>query len=157
MKEKYDVSIHFQTKTNEVSEIEKKFRAWCESEKYNGIFDMRESRYIKGTAQMEYTEPRTTLHHCFLREQELPKLNLPKEKVDLIENTFEFLGSLCEDIVQWKGTSTYEDAICWDRRYMLENIKKCNGVAIFIGEIIDGVKEEYDIAVELGIYCILIP
>jgi hypothetical protein len=157
MKEKYDISIHFQTKTNSVSEIDKKLQKWIDSKNYNGIFDERELEYIEGTVNMRYTEPRTTLHHCFLREEDLKSLNLPEEKVKIIYETFDFLGSLCEDRVQWKGTSSFGDALCWDRRYMLENIKKCNGVSLFIGEIIDGVKEEYDTAVEIGVDIILIP
>ena len=159
MEKKYDISIHFQTKTNKVSEINKKISDYLDSENYKkySIFGERESEVIKGTVNIKYTEPRTTLHHCFLRQQELSKLNLPKEKVALIEETFDFIGSLSEDIIQWKGASTYEDALCWDRRYMLENIKKCNGVSIFIGEIIDGVKDEYDIALELNLDIIAIP
>jgi hypothetical protein len=157
MKEKHDISIHFQTKTNTISEIEKKFRNWCEGENYNGIFDERETETREGTFETRYIEPRTTLHHCFLREQELKKLNLPSDKVSVIESTFDFLCRLCEDIVQWKGVSVYEDALCLDRQYMLENIKKCNGVALFIGEIIDGVKEEYVKAKELGVDIVLIP
>ena len=47
--------------------------------------------------------------------------------------------------------------LVWDRQYMLENIKKLNGVSIFIGNIIEGVEEEYNIANELGIDIIVIP
>lgn len=157
MKEKFDISIHFQTKTNTISEIEKKFITWCDSENYNGIFDECEKDVIEGTIECIYVEPRTTLHHCFLREQDLEKLNLPDDKIKMINKTFDFICSLCDDIVQWNGVSRYEDGLCWDRQYMLENIKKCNGVSLFIGEIIDGVKEEYDIAKKLGVDIILIP
>ena len=39
---------------------------------------------------------------------------------------------------------------------MLETLKKLDDAAIFIGEIKDGVLEEYDIARRLGLDCILI-
>jgi hypothetical protein len=39
---------------------------------------------------------------------------------------------------------------------MLENLKKLNGVALFIGEIKEGVEEEHNLALQLGVECILI-
>lgn len=140
----YDVSIHFQTKTNGIELIEKKLNDWFDSDSYREQFDFSEK-----------TEPRSVLHHCFLREEELKHLSIPAVKKEIIENTLTFLGMLSENQVRWKGSSLY--GLVWDRNLMFENIKKTNGVSIFIGEIVYGVKDENDIAKELGCNIILIP
>jgi hypothetical protein len=147
---KYDISLHFTIKNQTVESVDKKFNEWLESDKYQGQFDFSERSYKMDGVQMEYDEPRSVLHHCFLPKKTLIEKNIPL-------TVWDFLETVSEHIVCWYGTTLDGDALVWDRRLMLENIKKTNGVAIFIGNMIEGVKEEYDIAVELGIDCIVIP
>lgn len=138
---KYDLSIHFTLKGQTASQIDEKLNNWLESDKYTGQFDFSENGE---------TEPRNVLHHCFLPKKVVEQKGFSTEVWDMLE-------TISEDIVCWNGVWNDGDALCWDRKLMLENIKKVNGISIFIGEIIEGVKEEYDIAQELGIDCILIP
>lgn len=138
---KYDLSIHFTLKGQNVEQVDKKLNDWLNSDKYSGQFDFSEN---------EETEPRNVLHHCFLPKKVVEQKGFSTEVWDLLE-------TISEDIVCWNGVWNDGDALCWDRKLMLENIKKVNGISIFIGSLIEGVKEEYDIAQELGIECILIP
>ena len=138
---KYDLSIHFTLKGQTVEQIDQKFSNWLDSDNYRGQFDFSEN---------DEDEPRNVLHHCFL----------PKEKViarKIGTEVWDFLDTISEHIVCWNGVWNDGESICWDRRLMLENIQKVDGISIFIGDIIEGVKEEYDIAQDLGIDCILIP
>ena len=88
-------------------------------------------------------------------------LNLSDDKIEEIKNTLGFLDMISEDIVRWRGVSMYDcvddNRPVWDRRLMLENIKKLNGLSLFIGGVTGGVKDEYSIAKELNIDCIVIP
>ena len=93
--------------------------------------------------------PRSVLHHCFLPEKIVLEKGFPNDIYD------EILHPMFEDKVCWFGVSDY--GLEWDRKLMLENLKKLNGVAIFVGEIKEGVKEEYDICQELGVECLVIP
>ena len=138
---KYDISIHFTLKSQTVEQVDEKFSKWLDSDNYQGQFDFSEN---------DEEEPRNVLHHCFL----------PKEKViarKIGTEVWDFLDTISEHIICWNGVWNDGDSLYWDRRLMLENIQKSNGISIFIGDIIDGVKEEYDIAQELGIECIVIP
>ena len=138
---KTDVSIHFTLKGQTIEQIDKKFSNWLDSDNYQGQFDFSEN---------DEEEPRNVLHHCFL----------PKEKVfarKVGTEVWDFLDTISEHIICWNGVWNDGDSIYWDRRLMLENLKKLDGVAIFLGEIKEGVEEEYKIAQELGIECILIP
>lgn len=135
---KTDVSIHFTIKEQDVKELNKKFDDWIEQNKDNLLFDFSEK-----------TTPRSVLHHCFLPEKDLEAKGLSTEVYD------DLLHLTTEYKVCWHGTSPY--GLGWDRMFMLENIKKLNGLSIFIGEIKDGVLEEYEKAQELAIECILIP
>ena len=138
---KYDLSIHFTLKSQTVEQVDEKFSKWLDSDNYQGQFDFSEN---------DEEEPRNVLHHCFL----------PKEKVIVRKigtEVWDFLDTISEHIICWNGVWNDGDSLYWDRRLMLENIQKSNGISIFIGDIIDGVKEEYDIAQELGIECIVIP
>lgn len=137
---KYDLSIHFTLKGQTCEEIEQKFRAWEQSKDYEGQFDEDETD----------DEIRTVLHHCFLPEKVVKEKGFSREVWDLLD-------MLSEDIVCWNGVSGEDMGLVWDRIYMLENIKKLNGVSIFIGEIKEGVLEEYETAKRLGVDCILIP
>ena len=138
---KYDLSIHFTLKSQTVEQVDEKFSKWLDSDNYQGQFDFSEN---------DEEEPRNVLHHCFL----------PKEKViarKIGTEVWDFLDTISEHIICWNGVWNDGDSLYWDRRLMLENIQKINGISIFIGDIIEGVKEEYDIAQELGIECIVIP
>ena len=138
---KYDLSIHFTLKGQTVEQVDEKFSKWLDSDNYKGQFDFSEN---------DEEEPRNVLHHCFL----------PKEKViarKIGTEVWDFLDTISEHIICWNGVWNDGDSLYWDRRLMLENIQKNNGISIFIGDIIDDVKEEYDIAQELGIECIVIP
>lgn len=138
--QKYDLTVHFTLKGQQVSEIDRKLTDWLKSENYQGQFDFSE--------RLD-DEPRNVLHHCFLPKRIIEEKGFSTE-------VWDFLEMVSDDIICWYGVSG-NLGLVWDRRYMLENLKKINGTAIFIGNIIDGVKEEYDIAQELGIDCILIP
>ena len=138
---KYDLSIHFTLKGQTVEQVDEKFSKWLDSDNYQGQFDFSEN---------DEEEPRNVLHHCFL----------PKEKVIVRKigtEVWDFLDTISEHIICWNGVWNDGDSLYWDRRLMLENIQKINGISIFIGDIIEDVKEEYDIAQELGIECIVIP
>lgn len=138
---KYDLSIHFTLKGQTVSQIDEKLDKWLNSEEYQGQFDFSENGD---------DEPRNILHHCFLPKKTVVQKGFSTEVWDMLE-------TISEDIICWNGVWNDGDALCWDRQLMLENIKKVNGISIFIGDIIEGVKEEYDIAQNLGIDIILIP
>ena len=139
---KYDLSIHFTLKGQTIEQIDEKFSKWLESDNYQGQFDFSENDIDN--------EPRNILHHCFL----------PKEKViarKIGTEVFDFLDTISEHIVCWHGVSGEQMGLTWDRIYMLQNLKKVNGIAIFIGEIEGGVAEEYAICQDQKIECILIP
>lgn len=138
---KTDVSIHFTIKGQTTKELEAKLDAFCSGENFNNPkFDFSER---------QFDDKRNVLHHCFLPEKVVKEKGFSTEVYDDILHPFS------EDKVCWYGTSDY--GLVWDRRLMLENLKKLDGVAIFLGEIKEGVEEEYKIAQELGVECILIP
>ena len=129
---KHDISIHFTIKGQTVSELNKKLSNYFDENQDELVFDFSEQ-----------TEPRSILHHCFLPE------SLVKEKGFSNEIYDELLDPLSENKVCWYNTSSL--GLIWDRVFMLENLSKLNGVAVFIGEIKEGVKEEFDVCKELGI------
>ncbi len=134
---KTDVSIHFSIKEQTIEELNNKFDNYIKKNQDNLPFDFSEQ-----------TSPRSVLHHCFLPEKIVEQKGFSTQIYD------DILHPTSENKVCWFGTSDY--GLEWDRRLMLENIAKLNGISIFIGEIKEGVKEEYDLAIELGIECILI-
>ena len=129
---KTDVSIHFTIKGQNVEDLNSKLDKWFTENQENLLFDFSER-----------TEPRSVLHHCFLPKKIVEEKGFSTEVYDVI------LDSLSEQKVCWFGTSDY--GLVWDRQLMLENIAKLDGVCVFLNEIKEGVKEEYDIAKELGI------
>lgn len=135
---KTDVSIHFTTKGQTVEEINTKFNEYIRNNQEPLAFDFSER-----------TEPRSILHHCFLPEK------LVKEKGDSTDIYDDILHPTSEDKVCWFGTSDY--GLEWDRIYMLENLKKVNGLAIFIGDLKEGVLEDFKTVQDLGIEFLLIP
>src|SRR6476620_1220640 len=135
---KTDVSIHFTTKGQTVEEINKKLDDYFRSNQDALLFDFSEK-----------TEPRSILHHCFLPEK------MVKEKGFSTQIYYDILHSISENKVCWFGTSDY--GLEWDRRLMLENLAKLKGVAVFVGEIKEGVADELKLVQELGIETLLIP
>lgn len=135
---KTDVSIHFTTKGQTVEEINTKFNEYIRNNQKTLPFDFSER-----------TEPRSILHHCFLPEKVVIEKGFSTDIYD------DILHPTSENKVCWFGTSDY--GLEWDRLLMLENLAKLKGVAVFIGEIKEGVAEEYKIVQDLGIECLLIP
>lgn len=134
---KTDVSIHFTTKGQTVEEINKKFNDYIDNNQETLPFDFSER-----------TEPRSILHHCFLPE----KLIIEKGFDTAIYD--DILHPISENKVCWFGTSDY--GLEWDRLLMLENLAKLKGIAVFIGEIKEGVADELKIVQKLGIEYLLI-
>lgn len=136
---KKDVSIHFTTKAQSIEHLNKLLTTFCEGENYNNPkFDFSEA-----------TQPRSVLHHCFLPEETVKEKGFSNEVYETI------LNPTSEHQICWYGVSG-RLGLVWDRMYMLENIKKLNGIALFIGELKEGVLEEFEIAKELGIECIVL-
>lgn len=135
----YDVSIHFTIKDQSIESISQKLNRFIDDNAKQLQFDFSYR-----------TEPRTVLHHCFLPEKIVVEKGFSNEIYEAI------LEPLAEDKICWHGVSG-DLGLVWDRQYMLENIKKLNGLALFIGDIKEGVKDEFDICQELGIHVIKIP
>lgn len=129
---KTDVSIHFTLKGQTLEEVDTKIENWIQENKDNLPFDFSES-----------TTPKSVLHHCFLPERELKAKGIEPE-------VYELIHQFSETSVCWNGVSGWGDLV-YDRRYMLENLKKLNGVCFFVGNLTEGVKEEHALAVELGL------
>ena len=105
---KYDLSIHFTLKSQTVEQVDEKFSKWLDSDNYQGQFDFSEN---------DEEEPRNVLHHCFL----------PKEKViarKIGTEVWDFLDTISEHIICWNGVWNDGNSLYWDRRLMLENLKK---------------------------------
>ena len=115
--------------------IENKFDKWFENN--SDIIDCSE-RGIN--------EQRTVFHHCFLPREIVTQKGFNTAIVD-------FLDTISEDQVRWYCAN---ENLGMSRLLMLQNLKRLNGVALFVGEIKDGVKEEYELATQLGIECIVI-
>jgi len=133
---KHDVSIHFNTNDQTLEEVETNINYW---------FD-------KGQKLVDFSEraeddARSVLHHCFLPRDEAVKRGF--------KATYNLLDSICEHHVCWYDISTY--GIEWSRQLMLENLKKVDGTAIFVGAIKGGVEEEHKIATELELDIVHIP
>lgn len=134
---KTDVSIHFTIKGQTVEDINAKLDVYINNNQGKLPFDFSER-----------TEPRSVLHHCFLPEK------VVKEKGFSTDIYTDILDPFSEQKVCWYGTSDY--GLEWDRRLMLENLKKLNGLAIFIGEIKEGVADELQLCNELGVETLII-
>jgi len=135
-KKKYDASIHFTIKGQTMEEIDKKIDIWLENQ---SLIDFSEK--AEG-------EPSSVLHHCFLPRETVVAKGFGTEVVDVLD---EISG---ENQIRWFGAS---DTLGMSRLLMLQNIKRLNGIALFVGEVKEGVKEEYELATQIGVECILIP
>lgn len=132
----YDVSLHFTPKGQNVQEIFNKIDNWLES--HPEVIDFSER--AEG-------EPRTVLHHCFMRRADVEAKGFDTTICDELETFY-------EDTVCWNGVS--QSTIGMDRLLMLQNLKRLNGVAIFAGNIIEGVKDELELAKQIGVETIII-
>ena len=132
----YDVSFHFTTKGQDVDEIFKKIDKWLLE--HPDVVDFSERRD---------EEPYTVLHHCFLRKE------------DCVANGFDTtvydeLDTYSEDQICWNGVS--QCSLDTDRMLMLQNLKRLNGIAIFVGRIEGSVKNELGFAENIGVETIII-
>ena len=134
---KKDVSIHFTIKGQSVGEIAGKL----ENARKDGLLPFEFS--------IEEQEVRTVLHHCFLPEKLVKERKFSTEIYDRV------LNPMTVHQVCWFDASHL--GLLWSRKLMLENIKKTNGVAVFVGEIKEGVEEELRLAQNAGVEIIHIP
>lgn len=133
---KYDASIHFTIKGQTMKEINKKIDNWLATQ---SLIDFSEK--AEG-------EPSAVLHHCFLPREMVVARGFSTEVVDTLD---EISG---ESQVRWFGAS---DDLGMSRLLMLQNIKRLKGIAIFVGEVKEGVKEEYELSSQMEVECVLIP
>lgn len=82
------------------------------------------------------------VHQCFLSKDELEAAGIPLDVPFFFESIT--VGNVC-----WSGVTQMN--LEEDRKAMLENLKKLNGTALFLGELKGGVLVEYEMAKELGI------
>lgn len=123
-----DVSLHFSLKHNNLDSVSKIF-----SEYIIDNFDVVDNEY-------------STIHHCFLTRQEVVDNGFPDNVVKWFEN-IESGGTpvICRH-------SRGLDGIVSAREDMMEQMSKgFKPLCIFIGNIVDGVEEEYNMAKDLGI------
>lgn len=135
MKKYKDFTLHFTIKDQSLEDLKKKFYE----------FDARtlEADEVLVT---ESDEEELVLHHCFLPPAIVSEKGLPTEVLD-------FLDTVCNEQVRWYQAT---DSLDFSRVMMLRNLKRLGGVAIFLGEIKEGVVQEYELAKHIGIPCILI-
>jgi len=133
---KKDFSIHFTVKGQEMAQIEKAFDEFQSKDIY-GTLDLSEDNSI-------------VLHHCFLPEKDVVSKGWDN-------SIHEFLNTLTDANKVCYYHSDDDGNLGMSRLNMLRNIERLGGVSVFIGEIKDGVKEEYDLAKCLGVHIIEIP
>lgn len=128
---KKDFSIHFTIKGQELATIEKAFH-----------------KFMNGHPLLNEENFGVRSHTC-----QLPRKVVEEKGFNL--GIIEFIESLTDgnDVNWFFACATLE----MSRNQMLETIKRLDGVSIFVGEIRDGVAEEYKTAKELGIETIEIP
>lgn len=90
---------------------------------------------------------KSNLNHCFLSLQEVITRELP---IDVIE----YLNSVADTTTEWFVDM---DSLPEQREAMLNHIKDSNGIAIFVGDVVDGVLEEWNICMEKNISVLHIP
>lgn len=128
-----DFSIHFTIKEQSIEQIEAALKQW---NKQTGFLV---SMYDAGNP---------VLHHCFLPREIIKQKGFSESVVD-------FLDSIEVSTVRWFSTTPN---IKTSRELMIQNLDRVKGVALFIGEIKEGVKDEWDlVSVFDGIEKIHIP
>ena len=134
MNQVLDFSLHFSLKAISVVEVEKKFQQFVKS---NDI-------------QIPGDETRGTevvLHHCFIPRRVVERKNMDPD----VCNT---LDRLCKRQVNWYSAGGTLDE---NRKAMLLNLSRVDGIAIFIGPVVDGVKIESALAETMGVETYHIP
>lgn len=131
IKEIMNFSIHFTVKEQSLEDIETKFLDW--SNKNDLLNEVKHGLKV---------------HSCTM-----PRKIVEERKWNL--GIVEFIESLTDgnDINWYYSSNTIE----MSRLFMLENLKILNGIAVFVGEIKEGVKDEFNLCTSLGIETILIP
>lgn len=124
-------------------DVYNKFNEW-----YDFQFSQNHPILNLDVGEMSPTEIKPTLHHCFLTEKEAEERGFGTE----IYN--DLFAECAEDWIEWNHTS---ETILGCRINMLRNLYRLNGVAIFIGKLEGGVKEEYDIAMSYHMSIVHIP
>lgn len=127
------ISIHFTTKGQSVNEIYDKLMKF-----------INKNQSLKNKSSFKYNPNETYIHHCFLPLETVIEKNFSTEIYDNILNN----KQICRGYACWYKN---QDDLDENRLDMLTNLKRLGGVAIFIGEIKDGVKVEFDMVKELGI------
>jgi len=122
-------TIHFTIKDQSLEKIKEKLKKYLD--------------------KLPFQEKALAFHHCFMPRTLVEEKGFSTDLVDVLDE-------LCiPDQIRWYNTT---DSIAESRRLMLNNIAQIpRAQALFIGEIKEGVKEEYDLAKQLGIDCVLIP
>lgn len=124
-------SLHFTTKDQTPEQIKKAFGKWLLD---NGF---------------EH-EGNEVLYHCFLPINRAFGL----KNFDIILETSNMLDDICKRQTICYG-ATHSDLFT-DRLIMMKTLKHLSATAFFVGKIIEGVKTEYDLAVENGVDVVLI-
>lgn len=132
----YDVSFHFTTKGQNVKEIFKKIDEWLS--RHPDVVDFSER---------SDEEPNTVLHHCFVRREDCAKHGFDTSVCDELD-------TYSEDQICWHGVS--QCSVDADRTLMLQNLKRLNGIAIFVGKIEGSVEDELGFAKNIGVETIII-
>lgn len=131
---KKDFSIHFTIKGQELQSIEKAFDKY-QSDTNCHLLDLSEDNSIR-------------LHTCFLPRKTVEEKGFDTALVD-------FLDTLTDaNNINWYNAC---DTLGMSRLQMLKTIERLGGVAVFIGEIKEGVLDEYNLAKEIGVHIIEIP
>lgn len=132
----YDVSFHFTTKGQNAEEIFKKIDKW-----------LLEHPDVVDFSERSEGEPNTVLHHCFARREDCAAKGFDTTVCDELD-------TYSEDQICWNGVSQY--SVDEDRMLMLQNLKRLNGIAIFVGKIEGSVKDELGFAKNIGVKTIII-
>lgn len=139
-----DISVSFQTKTHSIEQIEDRFAKYkieCGSKiKGRRFLEFTEMVSIPELGEHSEipTEKDTTINHCFLP---LKKLEKEGRNTDVYE-VFMDQHAESHDVKCWNK----DDSLYSNRVLMFSHILQTDGCAFFIGDLIDGVKEEYDMA-----------
>lgn len=131
---KKDFSIHFTIKGQELSEIEKAFDKY-QTDTNCHFLDLSEDKSIR-------------VHSCFL-----PRKTVEEKGFDT--GVCDFLETLTDgNNINWFNA---DDTLGMSRIHMLKTIERLGGICVFIGEIKEGVAEEFKLATEIGCQIITIP
>lgn len=125
----FDVSFHFTLKTQKIEDIK------------NVINEFLEKTNLIQRKYDENSNVALVVHNCFLTRKIVIEKGFDTELVD-------FINSIGDVTVNWFDEM---QNISEQRMKMLVNLKRLNGLAIFVGDNIEGVADEMVIVKELGI------